>query len=238
MAIKEYLTANATGGAHGSHHVYWVPIQVFNSLPITLWKFNRPPDKDRVEEIREYMKTSKRADGLIYLACVDNQLVCYESNHRREALKEGMPIDMAQILVDVLWDATDDMIKEEFFRLNRAVSVPDLYMGNYTGESASVVMAAVDAFCKKYPGMKSNSPRPNRPNYNRDVFTQEIVRLSTELRIPVAEVMERLERLNVEMSTRPPKKLSLSIVEKCNKHKLWLFAWGPVLQLEFPHNVG
>ena len=230
--MKTYLSSNATGGQHGSHHVYWVPIKLFNELPITLWKFNRPPDKDRVEEIREYMKTSKRADGLIYLACINNQLVCYESNHRREALKEGMPDDMAQILVDVLWDATDDIVKEEFFRLNRAVSVPELYMGNYVGEPADVVMAAVEAFCKKYQAMKSPSSRPQRPNFNRDVFTDEVIRLTKNMRIPVAELMERLERLNVEMSTRPPKGLTPSIVEKCNKHKLWLFAWGSHLHLE------
>ena len=227
--MKTYFSTNATGGAHGSHHVYWVPVKVFNDLPITLWQFNRPPDADRVEEIREYMKTSKRADGLIYLACINNQLVCYESNHRREALKEGMPDDMAHILVDVLWDATDDMVKTEFFRLNRAVSVPELYMGNYVGEPATVVMAAVDAFCARYPGLKSTSNNPQRPGYNRDKFTQEVVRVADELRIPIADVMERLERLNVDMSKRPPKGLTQKMVEKCNKNKLWLFAWSQVL---------
>jgi hypothetical protein len=227
--IQKYLTDNASGGAHGSHHVYWVPVKIFNSLPITSWKFNRPPDTERVEEIRGFMKESKRVDGLIYLACVNHQLVCYESNHRREALAKDMPEDMAQILVDVLWDATDDTVKSEFFRLNKAVSVPDLYVDNTSEESAAKVLAAVDTFCAKYPALRSKNGRPNRPNYNRDNLTQEFVRLMKELNISAEELLARLERLNARMSQFPTHRLSDSVVAKCRAAGLWLFAWSPVL---------
>jgi hypothetical protein len=227
--IQKYLTDNASGGAHGSHHVYWVPVKIFNSLPITSWKFNRPPDTERVEEIRGFMKESKRVDGLIYLACVNHQLVCYESNHRREALAKDMPEDMAQILVDVLWDATDDTVKAEFFRLNKAVSVPDLYVDNTSEESVATVLAAVDTFCAKYPALRSKNGRPNRPNYNRDNLTQEFVRLMKELNISAEELLVRLERLNVQMSRWPKNKLTHAVGSKCEASGLWLFAWSPVL---------
>jgi hypothetical protein len=61
--------------------------------------YNRPPDKDRVAEIHDFMNQSKRMDGMLYVACVNKELVCYESNHRREALIgiEGMN----PILVDI-----------------------------------------------------------------------------------------------------------------------------------------
>jgi hypothetical protein len=227
--IQKFLADNATGAPHGSHHVYWVPIKVFNDLPITTWKFNRPPDPERVTEIREFMKQSKRVDGLIYLACIDHQLICYESNHRREALKEGMPTDMAQILVDVLWDATDDMVKAEFFRLNKAVSVPDLYIDSHAEDSVTSVLNAVDTFCARYPRLRSGSGRPNRPNYNRDNLTQEFVRLMKELHISAEELLIRLERLNEEMSRRPKNKLTQAVGLKCEASGLWLFAWSSTL---------
>lgn len=227
--IQKFLSDNATGGPHGSHSVYWVPIKVFNELPIKSWKHNRPPDPQRIAEIREFMKQSKRVDGLIYLACVDDTLVCYESNHRREALKEGMPTDMAQILVDVLWNASDDMVKAEFFRLNKAVSVPDLYIDSHAEDSVISVLAAVDTFCASYPRLRSSSGRPQRPNYNRDNLTQEFVRLMKELHISADELLARLERLNEEMSHRPKNKLTHAVGSKCEASGLWLFAWSSSL---------
>jgi hypothetical protein len=227
--IQEHLEKNASGGAHGTHHVYWVPLKVFNKLPVTPWKFNRPPDMERVAEIRSFMKESKRVDGFIYLACINHQLVCYESNHRREALKQEMPDDMSQILVDVIWDATDDGIKAEFFRLNKAVSVPDLYVDNSGEESVTAVLAAVDAFCSKYPRARSTSGRPNRPGYNRDIFTQDFVRVMKELHISAEELLSRLEKLNAEMATRSRGRLTMNCVQKCEASGLWLFAWTQTL---------
>ena len=202
---------------------------MFNGLPITSWKFNRPPDTERVAEIRSFMKESKRVDGLIYLACIDHQLVCYESNHRREALREDMPEDMAHILVDVLWDASEDMIKSEFFRLNKAVSVPDLYVDNSTEDSIENVLKVINTFCSKYPRLLSTSGRPQRPNYNRDNLTQEFVRLMKELHISADELLVRLERLNQQMAEVSHDRLSETVVQKCTASRLWLFAWSPVI---------
>ena len=228
--IQEFLEKHgASGGKHGSHHVYWIPPETFNQLPIVPWKFNRPPDQDRVEEIREFMKHSKRADGLIYLAWVNDRLVCYESNHRRLAVKKDMPADMAHILVDVIWDTTDDVVKQEFFRLNKAISVPDLYIDHSAEESVENVLKAIDAFCAKYPSLKSASGRPNRPNYNRDVFTQDFIRVMKELKISADELLARLERLNTEMATWDHGRLTMNVVAKCQKAGLWLFAWSPTL---------
>lgn len=229
QAFQEYLSKNATGGQHGSHHVYWIPIAVFNQLPITMWKFNRPPDTGRIAEIREATKSAKRVDGLIYLAWVNDKLVCYEANHRREALKEDMPSDMAPILVDILWNATDELVKQEFLRLNKSISVPELYVEPAAEESFTAVLKAIETFCAKYPDLRSPSGRPQRPNYNRDKFTDEFVRIMKELRISSEELMARLERLNAEMSKRDPTRLTMNVINKCRKSGLWLFAWSPSL---------
>ena len=208
--------------------MYWIPVEKFNALPITMWKHNRPPDVERIAEIHAYMSVSKRADGMIYIACVNNQLVCYESNHRREALK-GLT-DMADILVDVMWNVTDDIVTQEFLRLNKAVSVPELFMApDANAMRIADVRNAVDLFCKNFPTMRSSTGRPQRPNFNRDGLTDEFYRIITENQIGVDELGDRLMRLNREMSHRDRKKLSEKVIAKCEASGLWLFAWSASL---------
>ena len=227
--MQELLNLTATYRiVNGSHCMYWIPVAKFNNLPITMWKHNRPPDMERVTEIRSFMTESKRMDGLIHLACINNQLVCYESNHRREALK-GLT-DMADILVDVIWDATDDLVKQEFFRLNKSVSVPELFVTPDAGETLiRDVREAVESFCRNYPTMRSSTSRPQRPNFNRDVLTDEFYRIMRENQIGVEELGNRLMRLNRVMSQRDRRRLTEKTIAKCEATGLWLFAWSASL---------
>lgn len=227
---QDFLKDKATGGQHGTHYIYWVPIDVFNQLSIDRWKFNRPPDEQRIKEIHEYMKTSKRVDGMIYLACINNKIVCYEANHRREALKgiEGMN----HILVDMIWNATDDVIKEEFTRLNKAISVPELYFEEIGPETEVIfggLKEAVDLFCDNYKDMKVGSKHPQRPNFTRDGILDEFYRVMKENRIGIQELQKRLLKLNNEMANRDKSKLSEKVIQKCQKNGLWLFAWSSKL---------
>jgi hypothetical protein len=203
---------------------YIIPADVFRSMDISVWKFNRPPDDGRVWQIREWMVEANRMDGMLNLAYVRGQgLVCYEGNHRRIAWSQvhfTFPL-----VVDIAWDMTDDMVKTEFVRLNMAISVPDVYVGE---TSLRVdIEDAVASFRKKYPGHESASGRPCRPNYNRDKLTDEFTRLQRELRCPVAEMMDRLDALNDEYRiTRDRSMLSPNTQVKCDISGLWLFAWS------------
>lgn len=213
---------NASIDHQGSHSVMWIPANVFQQLPIHRWKFNRPADQDRVLEIHEYMKTSKRVDGIVYLASVNNELVCYEGNHRREAMKgiEGMH----RVLVDVLWNATDEMVKDEFIRLNKAVSVPELYLGDTSASAMEDIRTLVDSFCKNYKKLKVNSGRPQRPNFNRDMLTDEFTRVMREQNLTPPEFEKWITVRNRELSQQDRTGLSEKIIKKCEETGLWLFA--------------
>jgi hypothetical protein len=224
MSKQLFDRPDISGGTHGSHSVYWVPVQVFNTLPIKRWKYNRPPDEDRVTEIRNHMLSSGRMDGIIYLACVNNDLVCYESNHRREALK-NIPT-LATILVDVLWDATNETVKQEFIRLNKSVSVPELYLSDDPLKVQAEIREVVDQFCKNYKTHKVNTNKPQRPNFNRDNITDEFTRLIQECQIDVQELIVRLEAYNKRLMIKSKDKLSSKIIDKCTESGLWLFAWS------------
>ena len=211
----------------GNHSTYWIPQAIFNELPIKRWKYNRPPDQDRVAEIHDFMNESKRMDGMLYIAYVNKELVCYESNHRREALVgiEGMN----PILVDILWDATDESVKAEFLRLNKAVSVPELYVSEEASVDPTELIKMRDTFCETYKSLKVTTGRPNAPNFNSDMVMNEFLRIMQEKKLSPSEFWTRLMRLNTIMSTRDRKKLTPKIIEKCERSGLWLFAWSRVL---------
>jgi len=226
MALQKYLSDNnVAGGEHGSHHVYWVPLHIFNELGIERWKYNRPPDADRVAEIHTFVKQSGRVDGMMYLACIDKKLYCYESNHRREALV-GIT-EVAPILVDIMWDATHDKVKTEFLRLNKAVSVPELYITDEPVVDMAALIAARKAFCEKYKLLKVTTGRPQRPNFNSDVLLDDFVAITKEHNISVEEMMRRLDNLNVHLSHKAiDSKLTDKVKEKCTNAAMWLFAWS------------
>lgn len=225
--LQQYLHDNATHEVQGRHTVYWVPFDIFSKLPIERWQYNRPPDEARVAEIRAWMQTSERVDGMIHLAAIGTKLVCYESNHRREAMK-GLTT-LHNVLVDILWDATDEEVKQEFFRLNKAVSVPDLYVTEDQSVQLDELRAAVDAFCANYKALKVASSRPQRPHFSRDMVTDEFYRMLKELKIGVPELMERLTTLNARLRARDKSKLTEKVVAKCEASGLWLFAWSAKL---------
>jgi hypothetical protein len=225
MALfRDLLTADKVSfEIQGNHAVYWMPAKIFNQLPIKRWKHNRPPDETRVAEIREWIQTSKRVDGIIYLACVDNEIVCYESNHRREALKG---IDgLHNIFVDMMWDATDETVKQEFFRLNKAISVPELFVTETTDIKLDDLLQIVDGFCANYGKLQSPSKHPQRPNFNRDNLMQDIHDIAKETGLGVDDILRRLLQLNHQLGARDKSKLSKTVIEKCERNGLWLFAW-------------
>lgn len=206
---------------HGSHYIYLVPFEVFVQLPITLWKYNRPPDEKRVLDIEAEMRQSQRMDGCLYLASVNNELVCYEGNHRREALKH---LHSCQpILVDMLWNVDDDLLKREFARLNKAVSVPELYINPNLISIKSEIQDIVKELCTTYPSHLSTKQRCQRPNFNRDNLTDQIIRIIKEASIDMDTFKSKLQELNEKNKNDDHAKHNPQMVKKCVESGLWLF---------------
>lgn len=225
MAFQAFLKPFAIEGVSS---MYLVPPHEFSELPIRRWKFNRPADETRVQEIREWIMKSNRVDGIIYLACVDHELVCYDSNHRREAIRGLHGID--NIFVHVLWNVTDDDVKGEFIRLNKAVSVPELYVVEDYHVQLDELRKMVDDFCTAYPSMRVSSKHPQRPNFTRDMVTDEFYRVMKEQKISVSELVEYIAKRNQELSMNDKSKLRERVIQKCEQSGLWLFAWSSKIQ--------
>jgi len=119
----------------------------------------------------------------------------------------------------------------EFRRINKSVSVPDLYVVETESSLKVEIEDFVSAFRKKYPSHETASERPQRPNYNRDGLTDQITRLQKETGVTMKDLAERLNALNTKYADvgQSKAKLSAKIVEKCEKTGLWLFAWSTAI---------
>lgn len=209
---------------HGIHHIYLIAFEDFKQLLIELWKFNRPPDEGRVNEIAAEMMKQQRMDGCIYLATIHNKIVCYEGNHRREAIAR-VPTSLQPILVDMVWNADDEFVKREFMRLNKAVSVPELYINTELISVKADIQDLVKQICVAHPEHVSPKPKCQRPNFNRDVFTDEITNIIKETGIDVPTFQSKLQVLNDRNKHSDHSKLSEAIRKKCEKSGFWIFAY-------------
>jgi len=226
LAIQQYLSDHRIA----STNIYSIPMAKFKSLDVKQWKYNRPPDMTRVPEIHDWMKQFQRMDGILNLAYIAGEgLVCFEGNHRRLAL-EGLDI---VVFVDILWDATNEIVTHEFRRLNKSVCVPDLYVIENDSTLRGDIEKVVAEFRRKYPTLESNSGRPQRPNYNRDKLTDDILRIHKDSAIPISEIMTKLELLNESHKLKDRLKLSEKVIQKCESSGLWLFAWNSSINIDF-----
>ncbi len=220
--LQDYLKDKSSQDVQGDHIVYWIPAVTFNQLPIKRWKYNRPPDESRIAEIREHLIKFKRVDGIIYLACINNEIVCYEANHRREAMK-GVD-GLHNILVDMMWNTTDEVIKQEFLRLNKAVSVPELFIEEKPIITYEELRDIVEEFCSNYKPMLSTRPHPQRPNFNKNNFMDDLYQIIKETKISPEELIDKLTLLNRQLQISDKSDLSPTVVKKCEENGLWLFA--------------
>jgi len=225
-AIKKYIESYKIRDTN----IYALPLDVFKTLDIKTWKFNRPPDMNRVPEIHNWMKQFNRMDGVLNLAYIQNEgLVCFEGNHRRLAL-EGLTNIV--VIIDIVWDTTNEIVMHEFQRLNKSISVPDLYVVENDATLRLQIEEIVTTFRKKYPTHESNSGRPARPNFNRDKLTDELTRIKKESpHISVNDLMKKLEELNETYKSKDKSKLNKNVITKCEASGLWLFAWSSTIPI-------
>lgn len=205
------------------------------------WKHNRPPDMDRVAEIKQYIQRTKRVDGIIYLAelNIDGKItyVCYDGNHRRLALADAQ--SSFQVLIHVLWNASDALIRERFVNINKANPVPELYLddSSHNEHLKVLIQDVVHDVCKLFPSHVSTSKCPKRPNFNRDVLTEKLWMYFKERSVYEfcpKSLIKQILNLNIRymQSKSITSKLSEIILKKCRQNRCFLFLKNFIDDLE------
>lgn len=205
---------------HMIYSAYWDKI----SPLCQTWKYNRDIDLSRVEEIAKIIEISEYVPKIIFLAEIDNQIFCYDGNHRRIAMDKIKY--SGKCLIDIMFECDDLTIHNTFGNINKSVQVPSLYLK--PKEEKKFIREVVKKIDTKYKLYSSPSSRCRSPNFNIDNLTDELLEISNKLEINNEnELFSLLEKLNVEYSKenlcKKHKEYSTKIIEKCKKGGLWLF---------------
>lgn len=211
---------------------------------ISVWEHNRPPDPARVKEIQDHLEHTNICDGQILLAVVNGTCVCYDGAHRLLACRSVFPKGGVQ--VRIIHDSTPQEVRKEFERVNRSIPVPELYFSvdEISSRVTSLVQDVVKSMCTLYRQYVSSSRRPKRPNFNRDRFVEDLgttIRESlpneTILKLTQDDVGRWLSEINHTIRAHHYSgvkriKASRSIITKCEKQNMFLFATDWVRNLQ------
>jgi hypothetical protein len=213
----------------GNHVCYIIKFKHIQPL-CKKWSKNRDPDMSRVVDMYEHYKVGGYIPKLIHLAELEGEgLVCYDGNHRREVMKllgnDGYDVDC---IVDIMFNTTKDDVYTAFETINKLVDVPEIYLDD-TLDIKDDVLSLVKIYETKYKEFLSKTPKCRSPNFNRDVFTDNITKIYKYLHCSktIQEISELLNKLNDEYSKNKLCRLhstyKQNIIDKCKKHNLWLF---------------
>lgn len=200
---------------------------------VITWKFNRPPEQKRISDIKESILNQKDVDGIIYVAEITNldksiQYVCYDGNHRREALL-SLP-DNYPVLIQVMWDASYDDIKKKFIELNKANPVPELYTEETTDEAEldKIRVFAYDLIgrlIRKWPRLLTTNKNARKPNFNRDNLFDKLSKYRNLYLTSIDSLFEKITETNEKISKLPVSIFRVSELQykKADENHCFLF---------------
>lgn len=192
------------------------------------WEYNRPPDETRVQEIMNSNKT----DGIIYIGRIPSgendapqKYVCYEGWHRLSAFKRGAG---SYALIQVMWEASHEIIAKEFLRINKAIPVPELFFRQVDSHVRVTILEAINRLGSTFPDHCSPAKNPHKPNFNRDSFTDELTRAVQEGHISHVDIYNQLMVINNRIKeTAHLLTLPAQAKTKCEKTGCYLFVLRP-----------
>jgi len=238
-----------------SHKILKIKIADLLSVPISNWKYNRPPDLIRCNDIARYIYTSKcPIDSMIYLSFnnIKQTFDVVDGIHRYTSLKiikehNSKSFDFinpsdfgnnndakwlydSYIIVNLRINALEGELIELFINLNKSNPIPDLYIRDANKEKKDIIEKIVNDWTKKYPSHFSSNSKPYKPNINRDRFIDLVENIydKYEINNENKKFLEHvLERTNTNISYNIPKKItkSKSIHDKCLESGCWLFIY-------------
>ena len=197
---------------------------------IKKWSRNREPDQVRIEEMFRYRGYFP---CIIHLAELpDEGVVCYDGNHRREVFNEIADNDF-ECIVDIMFGATQSDVYTAFDNINKSVQLPALYL-EPPSASTDDIIKLVKTYESNYKPFLSHAQRFRAPQFNRDVFTDNIHTIYKDLNgsQTIEQIGKLLIKLNDEYSKgflcKDHSEYSPNVIDKCRKYNMWLFLEGTV----------
>ena len=214
---------------HKTYSVMWSLISPY----VVSWKYNREPNKDRIDSIKSCILKGNYVPLYLHLGRIlPNlmELVCYDGNHRKEAcnlLLNEHGIDNC-VIIDVIDDTNDYEIHQEFKKLSKSIQVPSMYMEEPTDKSLRTIVnkkEIIDTYRKKYNSLLSDSTRCTKPRFNINTFTEDIDEIYTLCGSSKDIVYEVLSEMNSQYKADYESSVVISdkVRSLCKENDMWLF---------------
>lgn len=211
----------------GKEDIYLADSRII-SKKSKIWSRNRPPDFERVEEIKNHILEKNLVDGIIYLAETKEGLICYDGNHRREALK--MLDKNFKILVNIVKNPSEEFLIEKFRDLNKCVPITDLvFSSTTTRDEIQKIKIVCEHFMKKWKEHRKGSSRPRKPNFNQNMLENKIDTVLKKYKkdineISQEEIIKYTDLYNLKIKKNLDNyKIKKEIKDKCLRNNCYLF---------------
>jgi len=194
------------------------------------WSRNRVPDSERVKEMIEYHNKGGYIPRMIHLADTKEEgIVCYDGNHRKEVFNNCNDKSL-ECIVDVVFDASQNDVFDVFNNINKSIQLPAIYVEDLHDKDIKTnILRLVKVYETKYKPFLSTSIRCHAPNFNRDVFIDNIYNIYKYFHgvVDISEIESALIILNTEYSQgrlcRSHSFYKQTVIEKCKKYNMFLF---------------
>jgi hypothetical protein len=230
-----------------SHCTCKIKMNNFLMLNILRWKFNRPANLERSQEIADSLLHKKQPLSFIF-QCIYNKeekkLEIIDGLHRYYAikiLKEQLEDNERNewfynscLLIECKINNTEGEVIDWFQSINKCSPVLDLYV-NRNDEKREIVEEVVNEYYSKYTehfkGLKHNIPNTSREKFTEIIcHIYDTFHISLENKKLITKILEHinndiLDKIgSVKLSeNKINSKLTKTQIDKCYKTGLYLF---------------
>jgi hypothetical protein len=228
------------------HYTFKCKMRKFLELKMLKWKYNRPPNQERVEEIGDSLNEKNEKLSFIF-QCIYNKeehgLELIDGMHRYHAIKylssiledneENEWFYCSVLLIEAkVYNTEDKEVKVWFSAINNCIPVPDLYI-DPDEQKREIVEEVVNKYYSVYT-THFRGVRPNIPNTNTERFTKlicfiyEQFDISIETKKNIYRILEDINKtieqiVSNDDPTKFNKKITQRTMEICYKTKMYLF---------------
>jgi len=204
------------------------------------WKYNRNLSNDKIQSICNIIKDKSILDTVLHFFYVNDnrneKLICFDGNHRREALillykKFNLNIKVCCYIYKCKnIDNVDKEIVDKFRVINQMTPIPDIYndiIENLDNNKAlidkkNIIEDIFKVYKNKYKQFYSVHSKCRRPNFNETKFKDLC---NTFEFINKEQLIRCLENYNIEKRKRVHNMvLSKTIIAKCETQNFYLFS--------------
>jgi hypothetical protein len=202
------------------------------------WKYNRILNNDKIQAISNTIKDKLILDTVLHFFYINNNgkehLICFDGNHRREALillykTKDINIKVCCYIYKCQSDNIDSEIIKKFNIINQMTPIPDIYLDilNNLNDNNShdfikkkdIIENVFSIYKQKYKIFYSINSKCRRPNFNETTFKDLCNNLVFKSQ---NELEEKLKCLNCSKKNFD-NKISKNIIFKCKTQDFYLF---------------